>query len=111
VESREEDTRLKKSHIGILGWKFRKWSSEKVGDYPSSSRFFVCSLHPTVFDNYPTSALVDDQQINLQLWNTAGQEDYKKICLMSYPQTDIVIICFSFVSPKSLENIETIWIP
>jgi hypothetical protein len=27
-----------------LRWKIRKWSSQKVGDYPSSSRLSVCSL-------------------------------------------------------------------
>jgi small GTP-binding protein len=66
---------------------------------------------PTVFDNYSRNVMAEDQQINLQLWDTAGQEEYKKIRPLSYPQTDVVMICFSLVSQTSLENIQNMWIP
>jgi small GTP-binding protein len=61
---------------------------------------------PTVFDNYSVNVMVEDQQINLQLWDTAGQEDYKKLRPLSYPQTDVIMICFSLVAPTSLENVQ-----
>jgi small GTP-binding protein len=66
---------------------------------------------PTVFDNYSTNLMVENQQINLQLWDTAGKEEYKKIRPLSYPQTDVLIICFSLVSQTSLENVQNMWIP
>ena len=66
---------------------------------------------PTVFDNYSTNVMYEDQAINLQLWDTAGQEDYKKLRPLSYPQTDVFIICFSLVSPTSLENVPNMWKP
>jgi small GTP-binding protein len=66
---------------------------------------------PTVFDNYSANVMVEDQQINLQLWDTAGQEDYKKLRPLSYPQTDVFVICFSLVSPTSLENVQNMWLP
>jgi small GTP-binding protein len=66
---------------------------------------------PTVFDNYSANVMVEDQQINLQLWDTAGQEDYKKLRPLSYPQTDIFVICFSLVAPTSLENVQNMWVP
>lgn len=66
---------------------------------------------PTVFDNYSASMIVESMHINLQLWDTAGQEDYKKLRPLSYPQTDVFIICFSLVNPASLENVKNMWIP
>lgn len=65
---------------------------------------------PTVFDNYTANLMVDDQQINLQLWDTAGQEDYKKMRPLSYPSTEVFIVCFSLVAPTSLENVQNAWI-
>jgi Ras-related C3 botulinum toxin substrate 1 len=62
-------------------------------------------------DNFSANVVVDDQQINLQLWHTAGQEDYKQARMLSYPQTDVFIICFSLVSPYSLEKVQSMWAP
>jgi small GTP-binding protein len=76
-----------------------------------STNAFSGEYIPTVFDNYSANIMIEDQQINLQLWDTAGQEDYKKIRLLSYPQTDIFVICFSLVSQASLENVQNMWIP
>jgi Ras-related C3 botulinum toxin substrate 1 len=76
-----------------------------------STNAFSNEYLPTVFDNYAANLMVEDQQINLQLWDTAGQEDYKTIRPLSYTQTDVFVICFSLVSPTSLENVQNIWIP
>jgi small GTP-binding protein len=65
---------------------------------------------PTVFDNYSVNVMYKDQAINLQLWDTAGQEDYKKLRPLSYPQTDVFIMSFSLVDPVTLENVENAWI-
>ena len=49
--------------------------------------------------------------MDLSLWDTAGQEDYDRLRPLSYPDADVVLICFSFDNPDSLTNIMEKWWP
>ena len=60
---------------------------------------------PTVFENYVSDIEIDGKQIELALWDTAGQEDYDRLRPLSYPDTDVILMCFAIDSPDSLENI------
>lgn len=44
-------------------------------------------------------------QVELALWDTAGQEDYDRLRPLSYPDTDVILMCFSVDSPDSLGNV------
>jgi len=91
-----------------------------VGDGTSGK---TCLLHvffediypeiyvPTVFDSFKTIIEVDGKPVNLVLWDTAGQDDYDRLRPLSYPTSDVVIICYSIDMPVSLINVIEKWVP
>lgn len=52
---------------------------------------------------------VKNKVIKLALFDTAGQEDYDQFRTLSYPGTDIFLLCFSIDNPTSFENITNKW--
>eukprot|EP01095_Lingulamoeba_sp_RSL-Kostka_P017722 TRINITY_DN93_c0_g2_i1.p1 TRINITY_DN93_c0_g2~~TRINITY_DN93_c0_g2_i1.p1 ORF type:complete len:200 (-),score=60.47 TRINITY_DN93_c0_g2_i1:161-760(-) len=75
-----------------------------------SSDTFPEDYVPTVFDNYSTPIMIDEQPYTIGLWDTAGQEEYDKMRSLCYPQTDVFLLCFSVVHPTSFENIKLRWV-
>ena len=64
-----------------------------------------------MFDNYSATVEVDGKAIALSLWDTAGQEDYDRLRPLSYPGTDVFLVCYSVVDPESFENVMKKWLP
>lgn len=62
---------------------------------------------PTVFENYITHTLhaATGKTVELALWDTAGQEEYDRLRPLSYPETDLLFVCFAIDCPNSLENV------
>merc|ERR1711936_108206 len=54
---------------------------------------------------------VGNKQVELALYDTAGQEDYDQLRILMYPDTDVVVICYSIASPDSLANVVEKWVP
>lgn len=59
------------------------------------------------FEYYNTAILLGDTPYNLGLWDTAGQEENERLRALCYPQTDVVLVCFSSINPTSFANIRT----
>ncbi|CAF0924826.1 unnamed protein product [Rotaria sp. Silwood1] len=72
---------------------------------------FLGEYRPTIFDNYAVTVTIDQEPYTLNLFDTAGQEDYDRLRLLSYPQTDIFLVCFNIALPSSYENVRAKWIP
>ena len=56
---------------------------------------------PTVFDNYSHDIRIDNKSMEIDLWDTAGAEDYPRLRPLSYPQTDVFMICMSVYDDPS----------
>ncbi|XP_059136721.1 transforming protein RhoA-like [Peromyscus eremicus] len=48
---------------------------------------------------------------NKRIWLCGTQEDYDCLRPLSYPDTDVILMCFSIDSLDSLENIPEKWTP
>src|SRR5271154_7123355 len=73
------------------------------------TQFLICykKYVPTVFENYITypTHKPSGKTVELALWDTAGQEEYDRLRPLSYPETDLLFVCFAIDCPNSLENI------
>ena len=67
---------------------------------------FPSAYLPTVSDNYAMAVMIGGEPYTLGLLDTAGQEDYDRLHLLSYPQPDVFLVCVSTVSPSSFENVK-----
>jgi len=66
---------------------------------------------PTVFDNYLSDVSCNNQLHKVVLWDTAGQEDFDRLRPLSYPDTDVIVLCYAVNLRNSFENIVLKWIP
>ena len=61
---------------------------------------------PTVFDNTVADVNLNGRDVELAVWDTAGQEDYDRLRPLSYPGSHAVLICFAIDSPEALDNVK-----
>jgi Rho family, other len=63
----------------------------------------------SILTNSLLDIFVDNVQIELSLWDTAGQEEFDRLRSLSYDDTHAIMLCFSVDSKDSLENVESKW--
>eukprot|EP01125_Pyxidicula_operculata_P021007 TRINITY_DN7925_c0_g1_i1.p1 TRINITY_DN7925_c0_g1~~TRINITY_DN7925_c0_g1_i1.p1 ORF type:complete len:194 (+),score=1.09 TRINITY_DN7925_c0_g1_i1:59-640(+) len=66
---------------------------------------------PSVLDNYTTNLMIEDKNVSLTVWDTAGSDDYDHLRPLCYANVDVFVACFSTVNPATLEKIKTKWHP
>ncbi|XP_010580484.1 rho-related GTP-binding protein RhoF [Haliaeetus albicilla] len=74
------------------------------GDFPEQ-------YAPSVFEKYTTSVTVGKKEVTLNLYDTAGQEDYDRLRPLSYQNTNVVLICYDVMNPTSYDNVAAKWYP
>lgn len=66
---------------------------------------------PTVFENDVKDIIIDNETIELAVWDTAGQEHYARLRPLSYRAADVVLIAFALNDRESLSSVVNIWLP
>ena len=67
-------------------------------------------LYPTIGVDYQKkSVTIDNRNINVEIWDTAGQEKFKKITSQYYNGADGIILIFDITNKESFEKI-SFWI-
>ncbi|KNC85057.1 transforming protein RhoA [Sphaeroforma arctica JP610] len=64
---------------------------------------------PTVFETTVKNITIDGKNVELTLWDTAGQEDYDRLRPLSYPKSSVIVICFAIDDPDSFYNVPDKW--
>ena len=93
-----------------------------IGDYDRNRVYFPSSF----YDNYVTDVEFYDKTIEVALRDTsefifsinylltvclAGQEEYSRLRLLSYPDTSFVLMVFCLESEDTLANCVYVWAP
>ncbi|XP_069924000.1 rho-related GTP-binding protein RhoD isoform X4 [Oryctolagus cuniculus] len=66
---------------------------------------FPESYSPTVFERYTVNLQVKGKPVHLQIWDTAGQDDYDRLRPLFYPDASVLLLCFDVTSPSSFDNV------
>lgn len=74
-----------------------------------STGIFPMGDVPAVCDKSVSDIKFGKKKIRLFLWDTAGQEDFSDLRLISYQRADLFLICFSLVDINSFHNAINKW--
>ena len=66
---------------------------------------------PTVLDCYRTEVQIDNRPLTLQIWDSAGQDDYSRLRPLGYADADVFLLCYSVADRDSYKNVDLKWLP
>ena len=66
---------------------------------------FPVDYLPRVFESYVGDIRVDGKTVELAFWDTVGDDQYDSLRPLSYPDTNVILMCFSIDNPESLANV------
>ncbi|XP_032594238.1 myosin-G heavy chain [Drosophila grimshawi] len=66
---------------------------------------------PTASDIYNAEVNVNESPVHLTLCDTAGQDTLDPLRELSYPDSDVFLLCFSVVKPETFGAIKSKWAP
>jgi small GTP-binding protein len=79
--------------------------------YSYVHKIFPDGYPPTEYDAF-VKFVQRGQEINLNVWdNFLQSEEAAFLRHLKYPQTDVVLVCFSVVDPNSFEHVRSKWKP
>lgn len=64
---------------------------------------------PTVFENYTRCLDVEEQRVELSLWDTSGSPYYDNVRPLCYSDSDAVLLCFDISRPDIVDSALKKW--
>ncbi|TGJ85796.1 hypothetical protein E0Z10_g3016 [Xylaria hypoxylon] len=71
---------------------------------------FTPHYNPTHYELFHKVVTVDEQDSDVELWDTAGDVTLEQLARLSYLAWDAVFLCFSVSNMRSFDNARTQWI-
>ncbi|CAB1452606.1 unnamed protein product [Pleuronectes platessa] len=59
---------------------------------------------PTVFENYTACLELEEQRVELSLWDTSGSPYYDNVRPLCYSDSDAVLLCFDISRPDTVDS-------
>ena len=56
------------------------------------NRKFIDKYEPTIFDTFSIQTEIYKRQVNLEICDSAGQEEFSRVRPLSYPEVDAIIL-------------------
>ncbi|KAG8772728.1 GTP-binding protein Rho1 [Serendipita sp. 397] len=66
---------------------------------------------PMYQSNYTEEVEVDGKRLELLLQDNPGIEEWNDLRPLTYPNTNVFLLCFSIDQPTSLNNVKAKWLP